>query len=130
MRRGRHGVLAIFVMAALMLTACGEDNRGQGAGGATTTAKVLGTVVTQNPGDVKTFCQTSQGIRAAVKVRPIDLDALVTLFQSYVDSAPAEIEAQVSSVVGVFVFRNARPTLGEDFAAIRAFKAKNCAALP
>ena len=126
MRRGRHGVMAIFMVAALMLTACGEDNRGQGAGGATTTVKVLGSVVT--PGDVKTFCETSQGLSAAVKVRPIDIDALVPLVQTYVNSAPGEIETQVYSVVGVLVYRNSKPTLTEDIAAIRAFKAKNCAA--
>jgi hypothetical protein len=123
MQREHHRLVATFIVTGLILAGCG---RGVGGGGADTRAQVLGDTVTQDAGDLEAFCLTSRALRNVLLIQPFDEDALGSLLDTYVNSAPPEIRNQVAAVVTVFVFPPGKPTVHEDVETIRAFKATNC----
>lgn len=126
MRRGHLVCCAALIVAGLALAACGDGNGAASDGEPPQTLpRVLGGQIPA-PGNLEVFCQTSRSLRVALRAQPVDVDLLESLLTEYVTSAPGQVQPQVANVAALFIFRSAKPSLGEDIQAIRAFKAENC----
>jgi hypothetical protein len=116
-----------LIVAALVLGACGDDNgAAKDSEPPQTQPRVLGGQILA-PGNLEVFCQTSRDLRVALRSQPVDVDRLDALLTAYIMSAPPQVQPQVANVASLFIFRTAKPTLGEDVQTIRRFRARRCA---